>query len=98
VRVINVYLAESPKLMKKLRLAVEASDGAGIASFAHSLKSSSANVGARALSGYFAEMESLARRADIQQACELFGRVDGEHRKVQNALAAESEQLTASKA
>jgi PAS domain S-box-containing protein len=98
VRVINVYLAESPKLMKKLRLAVEASDGAGIASFAHSLKSSSANVGARALSGYFAEMESLARRADIQQACELFGRVDGEHRKVQNALAAESEQLAASKA
>jgi PAS domain S-box-containing protein len=98
VRVINVYLAESPKLMKKLRQAVEASDGAGIASFAHSLKSSSANVGARALSGYFAEMESLARRADIRQACELFGRVDGEHRKVQNALAAESEQLAASKA
>jgi hypothetical protein len=50
------------------------------------------------LSGYFAEMESLARRADIRQACELFGRVDGEHRKVQNALAAESEQLAASKA
>jgi PAS domain S-box-containing protein len=98
VRVINVYLVESPKLMKKLRQAVEASDGAGIASFAHSLKSSSANVGARALSGYFAEMESLARRADTQQACGLFGRVEGEHRKVQNALAAESEQLAASKA
>jgi len=97
-RVINVYLVESPKLMKKLRQAVEAADGAGIASFAHSLKSSSANVGARALSGYFTEMESLARRADVRQACELFGRVEGEHRKVQTALAAESEVLAASKA
>jgi PAS domain S-box-containing protein len=97
-RVIKVYLVESPKLMKKLRQAVDAADAHGIASFAHSLKSSSANVGARALSGYFAEMEALARRAETRQACDMMQKVEAEHLGVQDALAAESESLAGSKA
>ena len=45
-RTINLYLVESPKLIQKLKQAVGASDAPEIARSAHSLKSSSANVGA----------------------------------------------------
>src|SRR5712691_915409 len=51
-RAINLYLVESPKLIKKLKQAAAASDAPEIVRSAHSLKSSSATLGARVLSRY----------------------------------------------
>ena len=60
-RAINLYLGESPKLMQKLKQAADDGDAPTIARSAHSLKSSSANVGATALSRYCGEIEASAR-------------------------------------
>ncbi len=95
-RVINLYLVESPKLMHKLKQAAGASNTREIASSAHSLKSSSANVGAKALSRYCEDLEASARRADTEEARRILTRVEAEHRSVQTALSEEFELLAAS--
>jgi len=95
-RVINLYLAESPKLMQKLKQAVAAGDAPEIARCAHSLKSSSANVGAKALSRHCEEIETSARRADTAEAPRTLAKAEAEHGRVQTALAEEVEQLALS--
>ena len=97
-RTINLYLVESPKLMQKLKQAAGASDAPEIARSAHSLKSSSANVGARLLSQYCADIEASARRADTEEAGKIFAKIETEHGRVQSALSAEFELLAASMA
>jgi two-component system sensor histidine kinase/response regulator len=97
-RVINLYLVESPKLIQKLKQAADANDAPEIARSAHSLRSSSANVGAGALSRYCGDIEASARRADSEEARKLFAIIEAEHGRVQAALTAESETLAPSKA
>jgi CheY-like chemotaxis protein len=93
-RVINLYLTESPKLLQKLKQAAGAANASDIAASAHSLKSSSANVGAKALSRYCADLEASARRADTDEARKILAKVESEHGSVQNALADEVELLS----
>jgi signal transduction histidine kinase/CheY-like chemotaxis protein len=95
IRVINLYLAESPKLMQKLKQAAAAGDTSAMAGCAHSLKSSSANVGAQSLSRCFAEIETAARRGDTDAARKDLARAEAEHGNVQAALTAEFESLAA---
>ena len=92
-RTINLYLAESPKLMHKLKQASDANDTLGIVRSAHSLKSSSANVGATVLSRHCGDIEAAARRADIKEARAIFAAIEAEHGRVQAALGAEVELL-----
>jgi CheY-like chemotaxis protein/HPt (histidine-containing phosphotransfer) domain-containing protein len=94
-RAINLYLVESPKLMQKLKLAAGAGDAPEIARAAHSLKSSSANMGATAFSRYCADIEAAANRADVEEARKMFGKIEAEHARVQSALATEVELLAA---
>jgi two-component system, sensor histidine kinase and response regulator len=97
-RVINLYLVESPKIMQKLKKAAGAGDAPAIANSAHSLKSSSANVGASVLSRYCEDIEASARRADTEEARKILAKAETEHGRVQTALAAEFELLSTSKA
>jgi PAS domain S-box-containing protein len=97
-RVINLYRVESPKIVQKMKQAARSGDAPAIAAAAHSLKSSSANVGARVLSRYCEELEASARRADTEEARKILAKLESEHDCVQSALAAESEALAASKA
>jgi len=97
-RAINLYLVESPKLIKKMKQAAAASDAPEIVRSAHSLKSSSATLGARVLSRYCGDIEASARRADAEEACKIFAKIETEYDCVQTALTAESELLAASKA
>ena len=94
-KVINLYLVESPKLMQKLKQAALASDAPEIARTAHSLKSSSAYVGATVLSRHCADIEASARRADTEEACKILAKIETEHDSVQSALTAEFELLAA---
>ncbi len=96
-RVINLYLSESPKLVQKLKQAAVASNAPEMASSAHSLKSSSANVGAKVLSRICEDLETSARRADTEEARRLLAKVEKEHRSVQSALTEESELLAGSR-
>jgi PAS domain S-box-containing protein len=97
-RAIDLYLVESPKLIQKLKQAAAANDAPEIVRSAHSLKSSSANFGARELSRYCGDLEASARRADAEEACKIFAKIETEYRCVQTALTAEFELLAASKA
>jgi two-component system sensor histidine kinase/response regulator len=97
-RVINLYLVESPKLIQKLKQAADANDAPEIARSAHSLRASSANVGAEVLSRYCGDIEASARRADADEARKIFAIIQAEHGRVQAALTAEFETLAPSKA
>ncbi|HET7672538.1 MAG TPA: response regulator, partial [Burkholderiales bacterium] len=97
-RVIQVYLAESPALVEKLKDALRAGNASALASSAHSLKGCSANVGATALTRYCAQAEAVARRADTEQARTWVAKIESEHRSVQSALTSEIELLAASNA
>ncbi len=97
-RTINLYLVESPKLMHRLRQAAAANDAPEIVRSAHSLKSSSANVGATVLSRYCGDIELSARRANTEEARSILARLEAEHDRVQNALSAQFEQLAAGEA
>ena len=96
-RTINLYLVESPKLVQKLKQAAAASDAPELARSAHSLKSCSANVGARLLSRYCGDIEASARRADTEEARKIVAKVETEYGRVQSALSAEFELLAAGK-
>jgi CheY-like chemotaxis protein len=94
-RTINLYLVESPKLIQKMKQAAAASDAPEIVRSAHSLKSSSGNLGAKVLSRYCGDIEASARRADAEEACKIFAKIETEYRCVERALTAEFELLAA---
>ena len=97
-RTINLYLVESPKLVQKLKQAAAANDAPELARSAHSLKSCSANVGARLLSRYCGDIEASARRDDTEEARKIVAKVETEYGRVQSALSAEFELLADGKA
>ena len=97
-RVINLYLVESPKLMQKLKQAAGASDAPEIARTAHSLKSSSANVGAKVLSRLLRGPRGVgAPRRHRGSAQDLRRKSRRSMARVQTALNEEFELLAASK-
>jgi PAS domain S-box-containing protein len=97
-RVINLYRSEAPKLMQKLKQAALASDAPEMVRCAHSLKSSSANVGAKLMSRYCEDLEASGRRAEIDDARKVLAKIETEFVRVQSALASETEQLASVKA
>ena len=97
-RTINLYLVETPKLIQKLKQAALDNDASAIVRSAHSLKSSSANVGATALSKYCADMEEAGRRADTDQTRSVLANIEAEHERVHAALSLEFELLAAGEA
>ena len=97
-RTIKLYLVESPKLVKALKRAASANDALKIVRSAHSLKSSSGNVGASLLSRYCADIEASARQADFEETRSLLAKIEAEHGRVQSALRTQFEHLAASEA
>ncbi len=85
---VQVYFDDTPKLIARLRLAAGSSDHDGIADITHSLKSSSANIGALVLA-------EIAKRAEIDARARLSDhlgslpqRLENEYRRVLEAFAA----------
>lgn len=65
-RVASAFDASAARLVPQLHAAQAAGDAAGIRHVAHTLKSSSASIGAVKLSQLCAEMEGLARNGRIE--------------------------------
>ena len=89
VRVLKIYLAESPKEMTKLLRAMNDADLAQVGRSAHSLKSSSANIGAITLSQLAAELEKAGRGSDLAACRALYPKVVSEHAHAQVAIGKE---------
>ena len=85
-RVLELYVRESPNEVARLERAVADGEGLQIKRAAHSLKSSSANIGATVLSRYCAELEVAGRDDKIETARELCAKLSAEHKRVQAAL------------
>ena len=67
-RVLNAFETSLNRLLPQLVQARDGSDAAGVRLVAHTLKSSSATVGALELSRLCAEVEALARQLRLEEA------------------------------
>jgi len=78
-KLLQTFIETSAKQMTQIESAVQADDALTLSRAAHSLKSSSGNVGAETLSKYFRQLEQLGREERLDEARALLDRVRGEH-------------------
>ncbi len=87
-RLIDTYLRELPRMIEQLRSALVADDREVLHRVAHTLKSSSASLGAFPLSMMCAELEDRSRESIPPDAGEVIDALDAERVAVDAALAA----------
>jgi two-component system, sensor histidine kinase and response regulator len=85
--VINRYADDSPRLLEAMHQALSDDNPAGLRLAAHSLKSSSAYLGARNLVELCQEMESLGRDQVSAGAAQLLARIESEYAAAHQVLA-----------
>jgi two-component system, sensor histidine kinase and response regulator len=88
-KAINIYLDTAPKLLRALRIALEARDAIGIHTAAHSLKSSSASLGALELAHWCKELETMGRMQALNEAGPILRKLENGYTTVQSMLQAE---------
>jgi signal transduction histidine kinase/CheY-like chemotaxis protein/HPt (histidine-containing phosphotransfer) domain-containing protein len=88
-RVVDTYLQSSSRLERAIRDAVAAADPAAVARAAHTLKSSSGQVGAARLAGLCKDLEAHGRAGRTRDAEALLPELWNELEAVREALAAE---------
>ncbi|MEW6572968.1 MAG: ATP-binding protein [Bacillota bacterium] len=87
-QLIDIYLSDTPPRLAVLRQAVAEKDTSALFQAAHSLKSSSANIGALRLAAICRDLESMGRAGAIEGAAEKAVRVEAEYARVCMALSA----------
>ena len=92
-RVIEIYRRNAPDLIGAMHGAVAADDVTGLGKAAHSLKSSSLNVGAARLGGLCREIETAARSNSRDMAVKFVAGIDAEYTRVDGLLRAELDRL-----
>jgi CheY-like chemotaxis protein/HPt (histidine-containing phosphotransfer) domain-containing protein len=85
-KVLHLYLTSAPQLLNTMRDAVACCDALALQQAAHSLKSSSANVGALQLAAFCKEMEALGKAQSMIQAVPLLATMKAEYALVEKAL------------
>jgi PAS domain S-box-containing protein len=85
-REINIYLEDSLRLLEALRQAVSQGDAADVKRTAHSLKSSSAHVGAVRLSSLCQDLEQVDEGLPLEQIGPMVEQIEEEYRSVQAYL------------
>jgi PAS domain S-box-containing protein len=79
-KVISLYLTSSQAQVTQLRQALQGQDSDTVRLMAHSLKSSSATLGAHRLAALAKELEEACRTAHVEQADALIARIEQAHR------------------
>ena len=85
-RIIQVYLEDAPRLVAQLEHAAAHNDPIALRVAAHTLKSSSANVGATTLSDAARRLEHGARDGTLAQPVETVAKLVAEYAQVRAAL------------
>lgn len=85
-RIITIYLDSSPMLIEAIKTAIDGADGSLLSKSAHSLKSSSMNVGAGTLGSLCAELERTGKTGSIVEAKNLAERLETQYAAVTAAL------------
>ena len=91
-KVIQRYTDHSPTLLQALREAIAADDAKAVRDAAHSLKSSSASLGATQLAALSEQLEIMGREQHIDDAPRLFTEMEAEYAAVLIALDRELQQ------
>ncbi|MDX2495410.1 MAG: response regulator [Desulfuromusa sp.] len=89
-KIINLFLDDTPKQLEKLHQALHDKDANTVRSVSHSLKSSSASLGALSMSALLKELEEKGRTNSLAGATELFDQVKNEFQKSIDPLQAET--------
>jgi HPt (histidine-containing phosphotransfer) domain-containing protein len=84
--VIDSYLADLPRLLQDIRTAVELSDAQALEFSAHTLKSSSATVGAIPLAELCKQLENRGRTGALAESAMMVERLEAECERVRDAL------------
>ncbi|MEO7496822.1 MAG: response regulator [Massilia sp.] len=87
-RVIHAYVDDTPQHLRTLRQAIDGLDPACLRKVAHSLKSSSANVGAETLAQMCKDMETLGRADSTEGAARILTNMEHEFQTVRHSLSA----------
>ncbi|WP_321394214.1 response regulator [uncultured Desulfuromusa sp.] len=85
-QIIDLFLNETPDQITQLQKAFDSHDASTMRHIAHSLKSSSANLGAMPLAKLFKELEEKARRNSLMGASEIIERIRNLFDKVATQL------------
>lgn len=93
-RVIHAYVDDTPQHFESLHLAIATLNAGNLRKAAHSLKSSSANVGAEALAKLCKEMETLGRSDSTAGAAGILRDMEQEFQAVRHSLSAILEKET----
>lgn len=88
-KILGLFVKNSQDLVGQLRGALQQNDAQTVFRAAHTLKSSSANVGAVGLAEWCKELEALGRQNQIGDAADLFKQIEAEHGAVLKVLNAE---------
>jgi len=86
-QVIQLYMEDSPKLIETIRHSITLGDAAAMQGAAHSLKSTSGNLGAVMLAELCKELEAIGRAGTTDNAILLLPVLEDEYDRVCEALA-----------
>ncbi|MBI1865576.1 MAG: response regulator, partial [Nitrospirae bacterium] len=87
-RLLELYAESAPELLNRFRDAVGRGDGAEARTAVHTLKSSSANMGAMKLSALCGELESRVRSGFRGDEAERLAEIEAEYGRVERTLTA----------
>ncbi|MCT7981207.1 PAS domain S-box protein [Laspinema olomoucense] len=90
--IIGNYLEDAPEKLQEIREAVAQGNPEGLRQAAHSMRSSSANLGALTLANLLKELENLGRAGTTATAQTLLNPVEKEYENVIKALELERKQ------
>jgi CheY-like chemotaxis protein len=93
-RVVKAYVGDTPQHLATMRNAIAVLDTGSLRKVAHSLKSSSANVGAEALAAMCKDMENLGRADSTEGASGILTDMEQEFQAVRHSLSAILEKET----
>jgi signal transduction histidine kinase/DNA-binding response OmpR family regulator/PAS domain-containing protein len=85
-KIINTYLETSPQLVENIKTAVTMGDADKLRKAAHTLGSSSANLGAIEFSKHCKELELMARSHNLTEVPEKVSQLISKYHRVRSAL------------
>lgn len=78
-KLIKLFISSSPALLDSMQAALQAASPASLAEVAHSMKSSSLNMGAVWLGELCTRLEKIGRGGTTDGAAELFDQINSEY-------------------
>ncbi len=85
-RLVNLYQSNTSTLLEQLRIAADSGEREGLRTVAHTLKSSSANVGAIQMQALCKDLEMIARAGAVPDAANYVAAIEQEFARAQVAL------------